>query len=71
MTLTQEAIDKLKAIYKRKTGEELSDEDAWEMGNRLIRIYSLLTSQPCHQSSKRNRPPSCGCGMSSLDEIVE
>jgi hypothetical protein len=71
MTLTQEAIDELKSIDKRKTGEELSNEAAWEMGNRLIRIYSALTSQPCHQSSKRNRPPSCGFGMSSLNEIVE
>jgi hypothetical protein len=46
MPLTQKAIDDLKAIHRRKTGQELSDDDAWEMGNRLIRLFAVLTREP-------------------------
>lgn len=42
MPLTQAAIDELKAIYKKHYGEELSDVDAWDMANRLLRLYSVL-----------------------------
>lgn len=46
MPLTQAAIDELKAIYKKHYGEELSDVDAWDMANRLLRLYSVLYGLP-------------------------
>lgn len=46
MPLTQNAIDDLKAIYRRKYGEDLSDDEAWEMGNRLLRLFAVLTRAP-------------------------
>lgn len=46
MPLTQEAIDDLKAIYRRKHGADLPDDEAWEMGNRLLRVFAVLTRLP-------------------------
>lgn len=43
MPLSKKAIDELKAIYKECYGEDLSDEDAWEMGHRLLRVFYVLT----------------------------
>lgn len=44
MPLDQKAIDELKEIYRQEYGEELSDEEAWEMGNRLLRLFMILTT---------------------------
>jgi len=41
--LTQKAVDDLKAIYHRKTGSDLSDHDAREMGDRILRVFDVLT----------------------------
>ena len=41
--LTQEDIEELKGLYWRKYGEDLSDEEAWELGNRLLRLFDVLT----------------------------
>ena len=49
MPLTQKAIDDLKAIYRRKYGADLSDDEAWEMGNRLLRVFAVLTRLPAPQ----------------------
>jgi len=46
MPLTREAIEELKAIYREEFGEELSDDEAWEMGHRLVRLYTVLTRPP-------------------------
>lgn len=42
MPLTQKDIDELKEIYKAQFHEELSNDDAWEMGIRLINFFLLL-----------------------------
>lgn len=52
MPLTEKAIDELKEIYRRKTGEELSDEEAWEMGNRLVRLFAILARPPKKDEEK-------------------
>jgi hypothetical protein len=44
--LNQRDIDELKAIYLRTSGERLSNADAWEMGNRLVRLFDVLTRSP-------------------------
>ncbi len=43
MPLSRKAIEKLKTIYKDAYGKELSDDDAWEMGHRLLRVFYVLT----------------------------
>lgn len=50
--LPQKAIDDLKTIYRRKCGSDLSDHDAREMGNRLLRVFAVLTRDP---ADRRNR----------------
>ncbi len=51
MFLPQKALDDLKAIHRRKTGEVLSDHEAREMGNRLLRVFGILLRPP--ESQKR------------------
>jgi len=46
MPLSRQAIEELKTIHRRKTGEELSDDEAWAMGHRLLRIFAILTTPP-------------------------
>lgn len=41
--LTQKDIEELKEIYYEEFGEELTDEEAWEMGERLINLFYILT----------------------------
>lgn len=54
MTLTREAVNKLKAIHEKVTGEKLPDDEAWEMATRLLELGHLLIGkdadgypQPC------------------------
>jgi hypothetical protein len=42
MPITQHEIDKLKDIYKKQFGGDLSNEEAWEMGIRLVNLFRLL-----------------------------
>lgn len=42
MPLQQTDIDELKKLYKEDVGEEISDEEAWAMGTRLLNLYRLL-----------------------------
>ncbi len=40
-----------KAIHKKETGEDLTDDQAWEMGRRLLRLYAVLLR------ASNNTPP--------------
>lgn len=42
MKLSKKAIEEFKEIYKNKYGEEISDEEAYEKGRRLIRLFKLI-----------------------------
>ncbi len=42
MPLTQEAIDDLKKIHFEEYGEELTNDEAWEMGVRLLNLTKTL-----------------------------
>jgi hypothetical protein len=54
MPLTQSAIDELKEIYKKEYGKELSNDEAWEMGHRLLRLFAVLIRKPPdHQDKHR------------------
>jgi hypothetical protein len=52
MPLTQKAIDELKEIHRQKTGESLSDDEAWAMGHRLLRIFAILTRSPTNETPR-------------------
>ena len=43
MSLDQNAINELKQIHLEETGEELSDEEAWDMGLNLIKLVGALS----------------------------
>ena len=40
--LSREAIEKFKAIYKKEFGESISDDEAQEMGLRLLNFLRIL-----------------------------
>ena len=42
MNLSKEAIEEYKQIYKKEFGEEISDQEAYEQGSRLIRLLETL-----------------------------
>jgi hypothetical protein len=46
MSLNQEAIDELKQIHKQEFGEEISNEEAWDMGYNLLRLIKALSRKP-------------------------
>ena len=50
--LKQADIDELKVIYRKKYGKEISDEKAWEMGNRLMRLFAVLLRLPIQMNDQ-------------------
>jgi hypothetical protein len=40
--LSQASLDEFKAIYRAEFGPEISDDEAQEMGSRLLRLLLLL-----------------------------
>ena len=42
MLLTDEDCEKLRAAYKKDSGEDITIEEAREMGSRLLELYRLL-----------------------------
>lgn len=42
MQLSKEAIEEYKQIYKKKTGKELSDQEAYEQASNLLRFFQLV-----------------------------
>lgn len=40
--MKQEDIDKLKQIHFKKTGAMLSDQDALEMGTRIVNFFRIV-----------------------------
>lgn len=46
MIINQFDINELKELYRKAYGKDLSNEDAWEMGNRLVRAITALARIP-------------------------
>ena len=44
MELTQEDISELKKMHFEKTGEKLSDREAWDIGTNLMELAIILHS---------------------------
>jgi len=53
--LTRDAIEELKALHRRETGESLTDDQAWAMGRRLLRVYAWLLRPPTGDPEARER----------------
>jgi len=54
MPLKQRDIDELKKLYKQEYNEELSNQEAWEMGTRLLDlVFTVLSSNSKKKRSKR------------------
>jgi hypothetical protein len=66
MPLTQKSIDELKAIYRRKYGEDLPNDEAWAMGHRLIRVFAFLTETPARADAREQ-----GVNSVSVDGIAK
>ncbi len=56
MPLNQSDIDELKQIYCEEFGKPISDEEAWEMGARLLRLFYILCIPPDHSEMPEQRP---------------
>ena len=54
MSLDQKAIDELKKIHYDETGEQLSNQEAWDMGLNLIKLLKALSRSP--RPSVANNP---------------
>lgn len=46
MKFTDAEIDELREIYREDFGEEITREQAAEMGTRLVRLIALLRRSP-------------------------
>jgi len=42
MSLSKKAIDEFKEIYEKEFGEKISDAQAEEMGENLIRLFEII-----------------------------
>lgn len=51
MPLDQNAINELRAIHLREFGEELTNEEAWEMEISLLRLFKTL-GRKCSMNEK-------------------
>jgi len=55
--LDQEAVNEFKKIYKAEYGEAISDDDARERGEHLIRFTRLILSGSKPQKNKQEKLP--------------
>jgi hypothetical protein len=53
MPINQHHIDELRQIYREEFGEEISNEEAWEMCTRLVNLYRLLLDAEIEQEKVR------------------
>lgn len=60
MPLDQKAIDDLKRIYKEETGQDLTNEEAWDMGLSLFRLFKALSqwTTPKQEGGSSNKKDS-------------
>ena len=58
MTLTDDDIKKFQALYKSELGMEISREDAYEKGIKLLRLMSAVyrpMTEKEHEAIERHR----------------
>ena len=57
---SKQAIDEFKLIMKEDYGEELSDGEATEMGERLVRFFDILLRIDRRENAGKNKSSSSG-----------
>ena len=55
MTLSKESIEKFKRIYKDEHGQDLTDQEAYEMGSRLVGFFDILWKCSIEDSKRKAR----------------
>lgn len=53
MKISSQAIEELKAIYQEEFGERLSDQEAQEIGTRLLTLFQVIYRPLPSESSPR------------------
>lgn len=56
MRLPDEAIDQFCAIYREEFGEEISRDEATEIGTRLVNLIKLLRQPPPRRAGPAEPP---------------
>lgn len=52
MYLSKEALEELKQIHFKKTGEQLSNEEVLEMGTRLLNLLKIIVGNDIPEKSQ-------------------
>lgn len=55
MALSKESIEEFKKIYKDEHGKDLTDQDAYEMGSRLVGLFDVLWKCSVEDSKRKQR----------------
>lgn len=55
MTLSKESIEEFKRIYKDEHGQDLTDQEAYEMGSRLVGFFDILWKCSIEDSKRKAR----------------
>lgn len=59
MIISQETLEKYKAIYRKQTGKDISDQEALRQATKLITlvkaIYKPITKEEFKQVEKRRK----------------
>jgi len=59
MKLSKKAIDEYKEIYKRKFGEEITDQEAYEQASNLLRLFKVIYRPLPSEKKNKNSKYSC------------
>lgn len=65
MPLPRHAIEELKVIYRKHYGKDLTDDEAWAMGHRLLRVFAVLMRVPAPPREGKSSNPV------ALDQIAK
>ncbi len=60
MGLSKKAIEEYKEIYKKEFGEEISDGEAQEQGENLIRLFKVIYRPIPGENYKEEKESSTG-----------
>jgi hypothetical protein len=54
MELSKEAVEEFKTIYREEFGEEISDQEAQELGQNLLALLAIIY-RPLPNAGQQNR----------------
>ncbi|MGH9462293.1 MAG: hypothetical protein ACRD1X_13820 [Vicinamibacteria bacterium] len=49
MRFTDDELDELRAIYRDEFGEDITREDAYDLGLRLVTLFDLFSRNPFNE----------------------